>query len=98
MRQETQTTNGKTAPPKSAPKKSSAKARSEKKAPTTVITTYSSTEQISPEYRYHMISEAAYFIAEERGFGDGAEVDDWLRAEASVDEWLRDGNSASEKR
>ena len=35
--------------------------------------------------RHHMICEAAYFLAEQRGFqGDGA-LDDWLQAEAMVD-------------
>lgn len=30
------------------------------------------------------ISEAAYFIAQRRGFQPGHEVDDWLEAEAQV--------------
>ena len=31
-----------------------------------------------------MIAEAAYFIAEQRGFEPGHEVDDWLQAEAQI--------------
>jgi hypothetical protein len=32
-----------------------------------------------------MISEAAYFLAEHRGFGPGHELEDWLRAEHEID-------------
>ena len=31
-----------------------------------------------------MIAQAAYFIAEQRGFEPGHEVDDWLQAEAQI--------------
>lgn len=31
-----------------------------------------------------MIEEAAYFLAEKRGFTPGHELDDWLKAEAQV--------------
>lgn len=37
------------------------------------------------EARRHMISEAAYFRAAQRGFEPGSELDDWLAAEAEVD-------------
>ena len=33
---------------------------------------------------YRKISEAAYYIAEKRGFTSGCELDDWLQAEAEV--------------
>ena len=36
-----------------------------------------------------MISEAAYYRAEKRGFSPGLEHDDWLQAEAEVMERLR---------
>ena len=36
-----------------------------------------------------MISEAAYYRAEKRGFSPGLEHDDWLHAEAEVMERLR---------
>lgn len=38
--------------------------------------------------RHQLIAEAAYFLAEQRGFAPGSELDDWLRAESAVDEWL----------
>lgn len=39
---------------------------------------------ISPELRDHMIAEAAYFMAEHRGFQGGDPVQDWLEAEAEI--------------
>lgn len=39
--------------------------------------------------RRAMIAKAAYFHAEQRGFAPGAEVDDWLAAEAEVDVLLK---------
>ena len=41
--------------------------------------------RISPEERHRLIAEAAYYRASRRGFGGGAEVEDWLAAEAEVD-------------
>ena len=35
--------------------------------------------------RYDMIAEAAYYIAEHRGFTEGHEIEDWLQAEKEVD-------------
>lgn len=43
---------------------------------------------VSPEERHRLIAEAAYFIAERRGFTAGSEVDDWLRAEAEIESRL----------
>jgi hypothetical protein len=41
------------------------------------------------EERHHLtIEEAAYFIAEHRGFCEGFELDDWLAAEAEVNQKL----------
>ena len=34
--------------------------------------------------RQEMIAQAAYFLAERRGFTAGCELDDWLRAEAET--------------
>jgi|DewCreStandDraft_4_1066084.scaffolds.fasta_scaffold180174_2 hypothetical protein len=39
----------------------------------------------SDEQRHAMIAEAAYFRAEKRGFAPGAELEDWLAAEAEID-------------
>ncbi len=40
------------------------------------------------EQRYQMIAEAAYYIAERRGFTNGNPEDDWFEAEAQVDRAL----------
>jgi hypothetical protein len=37
---------------------------------------------------HRMISEAAYFLAEKRGFEPGRALDDWLAAELEVKEVL----------
>ena len=40
--------------------------------------------------RERKVAEAAYFLAQSRGFAPGSELDDWLRAEAVVDgHWLK---------
>mgnify|MGYP006282246069 FL=1 len=36
------------------------------------------------EDRHRMISEAAYYIAECRGFSGGCPAEDWLKAEAEI--------------
>jgi hypothetical protein len=46
---------------------------------------------VSPEQRYHMIAEAAYFHAEQRGFAGGDPAQDWLEAEAEIDRILQSG-------
>jgi hypothetical protein len=38
----------------------------------------------TPEQRHREIAEAAYFLAERRGFGPGCELQDWLAAEHEV--------------
>lgn len=44
----------------------------------------SSLTQTSALQRHHMIAEAAYFMAEARGFAPGSETDDWLAAESAI--------------
>lgn len=44
---------------------------------------------VTGEERHHLISTAAYFIAARRGFIPGAELEDWLEAEAEIEEKLR---------
>ncbi len=34
--------------------------------------------------RQHMISVAAYFLAEQRGFSSGDELGDWLQADSQI--------------
>jgi hypothetical protein len=36
-----------------------------------------------------MVRDAAYFIAQRRGFGGGKEAGDWIAAEKQIDELLR---------
>jgi len=43
---------------------------------------------IDPDLRHRMISETAYQFYAQRGYVDGYELDDWLRAEAEVDRLL----------
>jgi hypothetical protein len=43
---------------------------------------------ITAEERYRMISEAAYYRAERRGFTGNGAIEDWLAAEASIDAML----------
>lgn len=40
---------------------------------------------VSAEQRCVLISEAAYFLAEHRGFAPGHDLDDWLAAETEID-------------
>lgn len=43
---------------------------------------------VPPEERHHLIAEAAYFRAENRGFQGGCPVQDWLEAEREIDQLL----------
>lgn len=45
--------------------------------------------------RHHMIEEAAYFLAEHRGFDGGDPLRDWLAAEAEIDTVLRGVSTAT---
>jgi len=40
---------------------------------------------------HRMISEAAYFLAERRGFAPGRSLDDWLQAEVLIKDILTGG-------
>ena len=43
---------------------------------------------VTPEERWNMIAEAAYYIAEKRGFSDGHPAEDWRMAETEIDAML----------
>jgi hypothetical protein len=43
---------------------------------------------VTAEERYQLIAVAAYRRAEQRGFTPGAELEDWLAAEAEIDGML----------
>jgi hypothetical protein len=45
-------------------------------------------KSVTPEQRYCMICEAAYFKAERRGFSPENEIQDWLDAEAEINKLL----------
>jgi hypothetical protein len=45
-------------------------------------------DNVDPDLRHRMISEAAYRRYVERGYADGDDVDDWLEAEADVEHLL----------
>ena len=78
------TVTAKTAAPKGTIKPKTSKAPAAQKTAVGKGTTH-----ITPELRYRMICDAAYFHAERRGFVGGNPCDDWTLAEAEVDELLR---------
>lgn len=43
---------------------------------------------VSPEERNRTVAEAAYYIAEHRGFTEGSPLEDWCAAEAQIDAML----------
>jgi hypothetical protein len=46
------------------------------------------TNDVDPDLRHRMISEAAYTLYARRGYEEGYDVDDWLQAEDDVDHLL----------
>jgi hypothetical protein len=47
--------------------------------------------EVTPEERYRMIQEAAYYRAEKRGFEPGHDEEDWAAAVAEIDAMLGRG-------
>jgi Protein of unknown function (DUF2934) len=82
-----QTTAAKPMPAASSPEKKAAPAK--KAATTKKAATSKSNHSVTPEERWQMISEAAYFLAEKRGFSGGNPCDDWTQAESQVDALIR---------
>ena len=74
------------APAATTPEKKAAPAKKAAKPATAT-----SAPAVTPEARWQMISEAAYFLAEKRGFSGGNPCDDWAQAEQQVDALLRHG-------
>ena len=70
-----------------APKKSSRRTPQRRKAaaPTEEAAPAIAPSQLSPEERYRMIQDAAYYIAERHGF-EGEPISFWLEAERQVNE------------
>ncbi len=54
------------------------------KTPEASIQIPESQQDIAHEQQYAMIAEAAYFIAEQRGFQGDTALEDWLLAEAKL--------------
>lgn len=52
---------------------------------------------VTPDQRRSMIAEAAYYLALQRDFGPGHDVEDWLLAESQVDAALASGGRLVEK-
>ncbi len=61
----------------SAAKKTSSTVKTSAKKPEKSVTGMSVERQ-------RMISEAAYYLAEQRGFSTGDEMEDWLQAESQI--------------
>jgi hypothetical protein len=40
---------------------------------------------VTAQTRRRMIAEAAYYMAQQRGFAQGGEIEDWLLAEKQID-------------
>jgi hypothetical protein len=40
---------------------------------------------VTPELRHAMISEAAYYLAQQRGFEARHDLENWLRAESQIE-------------
>jgi Tfp pilus assembly protein PilV len=69
-----------------APRKTATRKAPVRKAPRARTST---TGAVSDEARYKMIQDAAYYLAERRGFAPGHAQEDWAEAERQVDEQLR---------
>lgn len=73
--------------PAAAPKKAAAAAKTPAKAAGGRSRKKAPAGEITPEQRYRMIQDAAYFIAERNGFA-GDNYAYWLEAERAIDEQL----------
>ena len=49
------------------------------------------TKLTEEQQRQHYIEVAAYYIAENRGFNCGCDLENWLAAEAEIDRLLTEG-------
>jgi hypothetical protein len=70
--------------PKAPRERQPATRRAEAKAPAKTTVSAAQPAMITAGERYRLIAEAAYLIAEQRGFAAGRELEDWLEAEAIV--------------
>lgn len=49
--------------------------------------------ELDPNIRHEMIAEAAYYLAEKRGFAPGKELEDWREAESWINEYMAAGKA-----
>jgi hypothetical protein len=61
--------------------------------PAAVTTASAAPRSLSEGQRRAMIAEAAYYMAEQRGFASGHELEDWLLAESQFEAAIRGGDS-----
>ena len=82
---------------KSASKAAGKTGKKKAASPKTTVTANrkASAKVISPQERWQMIADAAFFRAESRGFAPGGEIADWLAAEMEVDALLMGKSSRS---
>ena len=50
----------------------------------------SDNQTFSAEQRRHMVTEAAYYLSERRGFQEGGCMTDWLQAEINIERMLEE--------
>jgi Protein of unknown function (DUF2934) len=62
--------------------------------PAPVRTASAAPQAMTEEQRRAMIAEAAYYMAERRGFESGHELEDWLLAESQLAVAIRGGDSS----
>jgi hypothetical protein len=79
------TNKTKTRSKQAASKKTTTTAQKEAKKTPGVLKKSQLPPIITPEERWKMISEAAYYIAEKRDFQNSNPEEDWLQAEAQID-------------
>ena len=71
-------------------RKSPARKTAAKRVATRKDTATSSNSELD---RQHMIREAAYYLAQKRGFSGGDPMSDWIAAESEIDTRLGQGRS-----
>ena len=76
-------TRGKPGPPHSQPTRTTASAKVSARKRS--VESQTASAKIAPEQRRELIAQAAYFIAERRGFAPGSDLEDWLQAEAEIE-------------
>ncbi|MBZ0104164.1 MAG: DUF2934 domain-containing protein [Sulfuricella denitrificans] len=75
-------------PAKAATPRTTAKKVAAAKPATSRTSKAKGSKGVTPEQRYRMICDAAYFKAEKRNFSPENEIQDWLDAEAEINHML----------